>query len=193
MRLFVCSLSALILAVYGGLVSAEDAYDAYPRTLYQAPQFAPISPQSSTRYRWRPLDEENAGAQAERRGPPTNRMPAVEDYTDEPFGLPPGTYRPIEQRHTITPHLEGYRFRPIVPEEQVRNRTQNERQEQSLSDRNYPQSAGQGEPAYEGYPMGGQVPSYNFRPDPRLDKPTRGAPSRYAFPMGSEAPRFRSQ
>jgi hypothetical protein len=193
MRLYVCSFSALILAVYGGLASAEDAYGGYPGSTYRSSQFAPFSPQNGNRYRWRPLDEESEGAQADKREQQKSRLPVAGDYTDEPFGLPPGTYRPIEQRHTITPHLEGYRFRPIVPEEQVRNRTRNERQEHSQSNRNYPQSAGQAESGYEGYPMDGQAPTYNFRPDPRLDNPTRGAPSRYAFPMGSEAPRFRTQ
>ena len=113
------------------------------------------------------------------------------DYTDEPFGLPPGTYRPVEQRHTIIPHLEGYRFRPLVPEEQLRNRERNEEQASMRQEEGW---AGFGsQSGGGGYPSAGKRPDFRFRPDSRLDAPTRNAPSRYAFPMGAEAPRFRSR
>ena len=191
MRLFVIFVALLILTVYGGLVSAQGAYGAYPKNLYRNPQSAPGSSQSEGFYRWRPREEGDDDAVTYRDQRQPRQGTSVGDYTDEPFGLPRGTYRPIEDRHTITPQLEGFRFRPIVPEEQLRNRSRNEQHDQVLSDQGYRQPAGRAD-LEEVYPMNGQAPAFDFRPDPRLDQPARRAPSRYDFPMGSEAPRFRS-
>jgi hypothetical protein len=192
MRTFVVSLAVLILAVYGRPLPAEQAYGTYPYSLYTEQHSAPAAAKNRGYYRWRPLEEEDSKASTELRQPRPAWGRGGTDYTDEPFGLPPGTYRPIEERHTITPHLEGYRFRPIDPDEQRRNRMRNKSQERIQAEGGGPQSNGR-----EGVPgasyTGEQTPAFMFRPDPRLDTPTRGAPSRYAFPMGSEAPRFRSR
>jgi hypothetical protein len=190
MRTFVVLSSALILTIYGNLVLAQDAYDTYLHNLYADQQLAPASPQNGGFYRWRPLEEESSKASPQLRQPRPAWGRGVTDYTDEPFGLPPGTYRPIEQRHTITPHLEGYRFRPIKPEEQRRNRARQETRGRIHDEQDLRQS-NEREGLSDAYGAGGKRPAYNFRPDPRFDKSSRGAPSRYAFPMGSDAPRFR--
>jgi hypothetical protein len=192
MRKFMASLPALVLTIYGSLVSAQDAHDPYPHDLSIDRQLTPASPQNGGFYRWRPLEEEATKESIKSQQPRPIWGTGVMDYTDEPFGLPPGTYRPIEQRHTITPHLEGYRFRPIDPEEQRRNRARKETQERIHAEQGLRQSNGR-EGFSEAYGTGGERPALIFRPDPRLDKPSRGAPSRYSFPMGSEAPRFRSR
>lgn len=79
-------------------------------------------------YRWRPLDGEEP--------PPVlqwpeyatvneRNLPAYHDYADTPPGLPRGVYRPVRERHKITPHHQGYRFRPLSPAEQVRIKERN--------------------------------------------------------------------
>jgi hypothetical protein len=192
MRTFVVCLPVLILLVYGNLLAAEEAYGTYPYNLYTEQHVAPTAAKSGGRYRWRPLEEQAVGESARQGQARPSWRSGVMDYTDEPFGLPPGTYRPIEERHTITPHREGYRFRPINPQEQRRNRARNITQERNQGERGSPQSTERTGGAGVSY-TGEQMPAFKFRPDPRLDAPTRGAPSRYAFPMGSEAPRFRSR
>jgi hypothetical protein len=176
MRKFVFCFPVVILTLHGGLAFAQQASEIDP-TYTPLPQWGTIAApvQNSERYRWRPLkDEADADVNRYREDRFTDK-PGSYDYTDEPFALPRGTYRRIEQRHTITPYHEGYRFRPIDPLEQLRNRNRNKRQERSERDRSVTR----------------QRPNWRFRPDPRLDKDGGGAPSRYAFPMGSEAPMFR--
>jgi hypothetical protein len=138
-------------------------------------------------YRWRPLEQEDPGGQPQ--SPPAREgygHPQGSGYTDEPFGLPRGTFRRIEERHTITPHHEkGFRFRPIDPDEQERVKERNANDRQSYP-RN-PVMRGNGET----YPAD-RIPSPpKFRPDKRLDKGARGPDSRYSYPEGRQRPQFR--
>lgn len=190
MRKLMFRLTMLFPAVYVGLVSAQGDYGAYPYyNSFQDQQVAPM-PQQQTRFlRWRPLDEASSEAPD---GTLDNRTGGAHDYADQPNGTPPGIYRRIEERHTITPQLEGYRFRPIVPEEQLRNRSRNETQHRANRDRSYSRRVFP-RGAYENYQRREQPPSLNFRPDPRLDDGSSKAPPRYTFPMGSAAPMFRPQ
>lgn len=70
-------------------------------------------------YQWRPADTQvQHDTQTFRGGAelvPGKRQPAI--------GLPPGTYRPIEETQILSPQVDGFRFRPISPEEQSRNLT----------------------------------------------------------------------
>ncbi len=191
MRKFAFCFSGLMLAVYGGLVSAQEAYGAntYQYRLHDR-RLAPAPSQNSRQPRWRPLEEESGNDSGSTPNRQMGSYPGVSDYTDEPFGLPPGTYRRIEERHIITPHFEGYRFRPIDPDEQLRNQTRNQAQDQIKRKQRFPQPArqdgwGEVDRLWE------QSPAMNFRPDPRLDKQRRETPQRYAYPMGSDAPVFR--
>lgn len=194
MRKFASCFSVLILALYSGLVSAQDAYGTIThRYKLPARELPPAPPQESRQLRWRPLEEASGEGSGKRPARQTGEgYPGVSDYTDEPFGLPRGTYRRIEERHTITPHLEGYRFRAIDPDEQLRNRSRNQTQEQYSRGQPFYRSARQNGDI-EADRLRGQPPALNFRPDPRLDKDLRGAPPRYAYPMGSEAPIYRPQ
>jgi len=112
------------------------------------------------------------------------------DYTDEPFGLPRGVYRRIEERHTITPQLPGYRFRPIEPDEQERNHSRNETQDRVYRELTQDPSPGRSDSAPY---FQGQQPALNFRPDPRLDRSSRKPPARYGYPQGAQSPLFRPQ
>jgi hypothetical protein len=184
----------LILIFDGGTVSAQDAAGGYSyEKQYQNRQFALIEQNANRSLRWRPLDEDPAGDSYRRPDTHAGPYPGASDYTDEPLGLPRGTYRAIEKRHTITPHLEGYRFRPIDPNEQLRNRSRNDSQEQSMRGHAASQwDRTTNAPPY-GYGPSAQAPVLNYRPDPRLDRNgnTAETPSRYAYPMGSDAPLFR--
>ncbi len=121
--------------------------------------------------RWRPLDEDEITQQARDRatsyrGLPT-RPPPYQDYTDTPYGLPRGVYRPVEERHNITPHHQGYRFRPLTPNEQVRVRKRNIDHQNEMS-----RSTGEARPTYSprvssGSGFTGQE-NLRFRPDKRL-------------------------
>lgn len=179
----------LILAIYATPASSQQATGTYPFQGENSNRHFPYTPRQVDRgLRWRPLESEEGSGTAE----PEVNLPAYSgrrDYTDEPFGLPRGTYRRIEERHTITPHLEGYRFRPIDPDEQVRNRGRNEQQERA--DRNRSYAPPRGYDGSDGFRPSGQPPTIKFRPDGRLDKRSNGAPARYAFPMGADAPMFR--
>jgi hypothetical protein len=141
--------------------------------------------------RWRPLESESESAGTDPSERQRNDASSVYDYTDEPFGLPRGTYRRIEQRHTITPHLEGYRFRPIKPQEQQRNRQRNLSSEQTRQD----SSAAATFSTQGGYPSGyqpGQAqPTFKFRPDSRFEGQGHDVPSRYSLPAGDGGARFR--
>lgn len=188
----VCWFFLWIPIVYSGLVSAQDAFGAYPYPQSRPEaQLTQVPRQAPGILRWRPLDGESEGAADSLSGRHGGSYPGFGDYTDEPPGVPAGTYRQIEERHTITPNLEGYRFRPIEPEEQVRNRSRNETQARSNRRQIYSRSVGSatGNEAYGG----GLPPGVIFRPDPRLDNGARRAPPRYAFPMGGDIPRFPSR
>jgi hypothetical protein len=160
------------------------------------------------RFRWRPLSEDEekqrneppAGAfEGQRQNQPAHYPPSVMDYADTPPGLPRGVYRPVEQRHTITPHKAGYRFRTLTPDEQQRIKRRNETYNQSWQpkqreNRSFPSSDGYSyaEPRRQG--------SYRFRPDKRLDnKPagnwqrSDGFPYNPAFTDAYQAPMFRPE
>ncbi|MCG8050402.1 MAG: hypothetical protein JAZ15_04305 [Candidatus Thiodiazotropha endolucinida] len=128
-------------------------------------------------HQWRPLNEEQgSGVQAggEWRGSADRSTHSYRDYTDTPFGLPEGTYRPVPERHEITPYHQGFKFRPLNPAEQERvkqrNLTNREVRQPSGQLRFRPQQSGS-ESGRFGYSQGNQ---YRFRPDERLD---RGFPS----------------
>ncbi|MBW9256053.1 MAG: hypothetical protein K1562_00310 [Candidatus Thiodiazotropha sp. (ex. Lucinisca nassula)] len=128
-------------------------------------------------YQWRPLNESQqsaAQAEAEWSGSAGRSTQHYRDYTDTPFGLPEGTYRPVPERHEITPYHQGFRFRPINPAEQERikqrNLTNREIRQPSGKLRFRPQQS-TSESGRFGYSQGNQ---YRFRPDERLD---RGFPS----------------
>jgi hypothetical protein len=192
MRKFLFCISALIMGINGGLVWAQDAYSGNPyERQYPNRQYTLMDHQTNGSLRWRPLDEDTSVESGREPVHAVGPYPGVRDYTDEPLGLPRGTYRRIEERHTITPQLEGYRFRPIDPSEQLRNRSRNETQEQTQRGHTAaPSNRTIIVPPYA-YDRSGQVPALNYRPDPRLDKDSTETPTRYAYPMGSEAPLFR--
>jgi len=118
--------------------------------------------------------------------------PPVTDYAEPPPGLPRGLYRQVERRHTITPQLEGYKFRPIAPAEQVRNKA---RGDEGRSSGNADSSAGPiGKDIYPGFtPMDGHQPRPVYRPDKRLDMGTRQDGRRYPYGSAAPMPRFRPQ
>lgn len=119
-------------------------------------------------YRWRPLngDESPSGSSADsfqggyQTQQPSYRPPLVMDYADTPPGLPRGVYRPVEKRHSITPHKDGFRFRTLTPREQQRTKRRN--QEYNQADR----FSSDGYGGLDSSPQQG----YRFRPDKRLDK-----------------------
>lgn len=168
-------------------LQAQQAYFPNPQNLV-VPASEPLAEGYASPLRWRPLETETEQTESS----PINWTPregsTVFDYTDEPLGLPRGTYRRIEQRHTITPHSEGYRFRPIKPEEQQRNRQRNQSSDRVRQDVMSTPPA-----AYDTHGQGRQAPAFQFRPDARLDSQPRGAPSRYSYPVDSSAPVFRPQ
>jgi hypothetical protein len=118
--------------------------------------------------------------------------PPVTDYAEPPAGLPPGLYRQVEQRHTITPHHEGYRFRPIDPVEQTRNKLRSdEERTRGMADTKQRPT---GNNFYNGNtPMEGRQPKPIYRPDNRLDKGSRQNSRRYPYQSGATMPQFRPQ
>jgi hypothetical protein len=148
----------------GGLVQAAE-YGSYAEQSGWPGNFA------ENPGRWRPLDQDEITHQTRDRAQSYPdvpiRPPQYQDYTDTPYGLPRGVYRPVEERHNITPHLQGYRFRPLTPNEQVRVRKRNMDHQNEAS-----RSAGVARPTYSpllpserGFT--GQE-SLRFRPDKRL-------------------------
>jgi hypothetical protein len=167
---------------------AQQAYSSNPYAVLPRPNSSAAEVRPPLR--WRPLESASQSAESAAAGQVSKGASSAFDYTDEPFGLPRGTYRRIEQRHTITPHLEGYRFRPISPEEQLRNRQRNtssvQTREADSSAQFFSHRNDQG-----GFRQGPQAPDFKFRPDPRLEHKGRDAPPRYTLPKGSGAPVFR--
>ncbi|MCG7899001.1 MAG: hypothetical protein JAY99_05070 [Candidatus Thiodiazotropha lotti] len=128
-------------------------------------------------YQWRPLNQhQEMASQTERewkRSADQSTQP-YRDYTDTPFGLPEGTYRPVPQRHEITPYHQGYRFRPLNPSEQERIKQRNltnRETRQPVGELRFRPQQSTSETGRFGYSQGNQ---YRFRPDERLD---RGFPS----------------
>ncbi|MCU7904966.1 MAG: hypothetical protein KZQ76_03770 [Candidatus Thiodiazotropha sp. (ex Epidulcina cf. delphinae)] len=151
-------------------------------------------------YRWRPLDgEAPAVHRTDQPSQPSvlieQRYPPVTDYAETPPGIPRGVYRPVEGRHDITPHYEGYRFRSLSPSEQSRIKRRN--QENRWSRAKLENGGRRKIPATpyvkdDSDNWGG----YTFRPDKRLDKNERGgavfsSPYLPAFSDAYPAPQFR--
>ncbi len=173
---------------------------AQPPYDYQNPGFKPAGEtpawmlQQDRLLRWRPQENE---AEEKARSSGNNwsqrsdsHAPSI-DYTDQPPGLPPGTYRQIGERFTITPYQDGFRFRPIDPNEQ-----------QGIKDRyreQVPQNRGKRlEPRVQGWDGSGysverRSPAPRFRPDARLDNGAGKAPRRYSYPQQPGSPLFRPE
>jgi hypothetical protein len=126
---------------------------------------------SAGRYQWRPLNERRGSTttpNSDWKGQDYQPTQHYSDYTDTPFGLPRGSYRPVKQRHEITPH-QGYRFRPLSPTEQQRLKQRNLVKQDSQQSSGRPRFRPQhfsSEVGRFGYSSGKQ---YRFRPDERLD------------------------
>ncbi|MCU7920775.1 MAG: hypothetical protein KZQ95_20830 [Candidatus Thiodiazotropha sp. (ex Epidulcina cf. delphinae)] len=153
-----------------------------------------------SQYRWRPLDDETPPVhQADQPVEPSvsieQRYPPVTDYAETPPGLPRGVYRPVEERHNITPHHEGFRFRSLSPSEQSRIERRNQQSRQS---RMKLENGGRREMPATPYAKGDRINwgGYTFRPDKRLDNKGRGDvvpsyPYPPAFSNAYPAPQFR--
>ncbi|MET0028895.1 MAG: hypothetical protein ABW101_14805 [Candidatus Thiodiazotropha sp.] len=121
--------------------------------------------------RWRPLEQDEVAKQARDSAQSyqdrLSSSPQYQDYTDIPYGLPRGVYRPVEERHNITPHHQGYRFRPLTPNEQVKVRKRNTDHQNELR-----RSTDLAHPSYGQIMPGGSAltgqQSLRFRPDKRL-------------------------
>lgn len=199
MRLTECWPLLAILISYGNGVWAQDFQGEYrfrdPESSIALPAWFPGHEQSS---RWAPQvlgPEVNAnvpgpGIQPVPQG--NAFAPPATDYAEPPPGLPRGLYRQVEQRHTITPHIEGYRFRPIEPEEQIRNKERIE-EERSSGTTDTTQMPNRHE-FYNGYvPQESRQPKAVYRPDKRLDKGSRQGIKRYPYDTASPMPQFRPQ
>jgi hypothetical protein len=182
-----------LLVIVMGYCAVAMAQQPYPDSRFRQPDVEmgrPGQGADAMRYRWRPLEEGNAGEQDQTpsaHGSSTDAYGGAPgaDYTDEPFGLPRGTYRRIEERHTIVPHDEGFRFRPLRPEEQERVKERNERNRQSHSES--PDMNGRrGDPRFNRM----QTPPM-FRPDKRFEGGSNGPGGRYSYPEGGQLPQFR--
>jgi hypothetical protein len=159
-------------------------------------------------FRWRPLDGEEENQRNEssaesfrgqRQGRSTRYPPSVIDYAETPPGLPPGVYRPVEERHAITPHMEGHRFRTLTPDEQRRIKRRNERYNQAWQLKQSEERSSQPSDGYS-YSEPQRQDAYRFRPDKRLDKkrggnwqPSQTFPYDPAFTEAYQTPMFRPQ
>ncbi|MEW8508652.1 MAG: hypothetical protein AB2598_18325 [Candidatus Thiodiazotropha sp.] len=127
------------------------------------------------RYRWRPLNEEQQGESSTNLVPNvidngrSNRPPPIIDYAESPPGLPRGVYRPVEKRHNITPHMDGYRFRTLSPSEQQRIKRRNEEYSRAWQPNRKETSQQLSSEPYYGFKTDSQQ-GYRFRPDKRLEK-----------------------
>jgi hypothetical protein len=144
-------------------ISLFAEYPLYPSGRQQA------SIESHRQYQWRPLQDGavNSNRESQASAAPSNQH--YRDYTDTPFGLPMGSYRPVEQRHEITPHHQGYRFRPLSPSEQERIKQRNlasQDSHQASAELRFRPHNSSSETGRFGYSSDKQ---YRFRPDPRLN------------------------
>ncbi|PVV13124.1 MAG: hypothetical protein B6D77_04750 [gamma proteobacterium symbiont of Ctena orbiculata] len=160
-------------------------------------------------YRWRPLNDEDdqlhvdspAESFNEQRQYRQSLYPSsVVDYAETPPGLPRGVYRPVEERHAITPHKDGYRFRTLTPKEQLRIKRRNEEYTQ------YQRPPGNESRMFLSTDSYGlteprRQKTYKFRPDKRLDKKQGGGnwgprdlfPYNPAFTDAYQTPMFRPE
>jgi hypothetical protein len=132
-------------------------------------------------FRWRPLNGDEAkphkdssgGSYGDRADSQSTRYPPrYTDYADTPPGLPHGVYRPVEERHTIVPHMDGYRFRTLGPDEQLRIKRRNERYHQSWQPKQSEPRSSPSTGVYS-YSEPQRQEAYKFRPDARLEKQIR--------------------
>ncbi len=162
----------------------------------------PVSQQNH--YRWRPLNEEekrsDSSVEAYRDTFQTPRpvySPPAMDYAETPPGLPRGVYRPVEERHNITPHLEGFRFRTLSPSEQLRIKRRNEEYNQSTKPRRGESRRRFSFDDNSRFDANHQA-GYRFRPDKRLDNRHSGGwrgsytfnPNTPAFTETYQAPAY---
>lgn len=159
-------------------------------------------------FRWRPLsgDEDKLSNKSsvgsfkgQRQNQSTLYPPSVIDYAETPPGLPRGVYRPVEERHAIIPHMDGFRFRTLTPDEQQRIKRRNEYYNQSWQPK---QSENRSSPSTDGYSYSEpqRQGAYKFRPDKRLDKKrggnwerSHGFPYNPAFTEAYQTPMFRPE
>ncbi|MCU7802868.1 MAG: hypothetical protein KZQ96_06690 [Candidatus Thiodiazotropha sp. (ex Lucinoma borealis)] len=156
-------------------------------------QFRSLQQNSSNpedQYRWRPLngDMEYSGLTDQafqgQGGDEPGYFSPVTDYADSPSGLPRGVYRPVQERHNITPHKEGFRFRTLAPSEQLRVKRRNQENRQSPNRVEKKRSEKAPLNPYGGYTDTNNREGFRFRPDKRLDKKRRGSGRRedHTFP-----------
>jgi hypothetical protein len=129
-------------------------------------------PASDRHYQWRPLNQQQEAAATSNREFQSSEAGSNQpyrDYTDTPFGLTRGSYRPAPQRHQITPYHQGYRFRPLSPSEQERIKQRNlvsQDSHQSFGELRFRPLNNPSETGRFGY---SSSKPYQFRPDPRLN------------------------
>ena len=174
------------------MVSAERFYpDA---SHYDRPRQAGFD---QRQYRWRPFEgkeQPSVSQWPQSEAPVKQSVPDYQDYADTPMGLPRGVYRPVQERHEITPHHQGFRFRPLSPAEQVRIKKRNSANRDAGKQRDIvfrPQS----QTAHGRDSTVSRQSRYRFRPDKRLDTiERRRVPSYSQEPAFTElypAPVFR--
>jgi hypothetical protein len=169
----------------GLVVLPSSSAQAYEYGDYSEPD-VPSDHSMQRPYRWRPVESnETAHGTRDNAAYPPDRAqgpPQYRDYTDTPFGLPQGVYRPVKERHNIIPHHQGYRFRPLTPNEQVRVRTRNKDQQNATrhmmdgvrpeyrsQTTDGPVTPGQGGVRFRPdvrFPSPGEDPLQNYSPNP---------------------------
>ncbi|MES9826937.1 MAG: hypothetical protein ABW201_01565 [Candidatus Thiodiazotropha sp.] len=191
------------------LVSLGDVLAREPYADYQfRGQTQSRSGLQQDRYRWRPLNEEETLIESSAE-PDSARRPnqsilypsSIIDYAEAPPGLPRGVYRPVEERHTITPHMDGFRFRELNPDEQLRIKRRNEIYNQAWQpDRSENRSIQSSGGYSHGQPEIRRQGAYKFRPDKRLEKKHGGNrglfqpfPYNPAFTEAYQTPMFRPE
>ncbi|MBT2970089.1 MAG: hypothetical protein KME56_13245 [Candidatus Thiodiazotropha sp. (ex Ctena orbiculata)] len=155
-------------------------------------------------YRWRPLNEEEQRGESSTKLVPevfenrqSGRAQSVVDYAETPPGLPRGVYRPVEERHNITPHKDGFRFRTLSPSEQQRIKRRNDAYSKAWQPNRRETGQRLSSELYGGFEANRQQ-EYQFRPDKRLQKQqgrSWGYPGTFtsdpAFTEAYPAPMFR--
>lgn len=161
-------------------------------------------------FRWRPLNQEEARLHENpSTGPysdtdqgqtrPAIYPPIYTDYAETPPGLPRGVFRPVEERHAIIPHMDGYRFRTLTPDEQQHIKRRNERYEQAWQPKRREKHSSSSLDGYS-YAEPQRRETYRYRPDERLDNKRGGNwgrpdgfPYNPAFTDAYQAPMFRPE
>lgn len=114
--------------VFDIVVWAQDGYRHYQ---YQPSTITGSGSYSG--YQWRPLDEQLAD-QGEKAHTFRGGSEILPSQSYPIYGLPPGTYRPLDGVNRISPQLGKYRFRAISPAEQSRNEKQERLRNQQIPD-----------------------------------------------------------